>query len=678
MAVLACHDRSATTRRALQGLFRQALPTGLKIEATLIDDGSRDDTVSMVTDEFPQVRLLRGDGTLWWAGAMTIALDAASRANPDFLLWLNDDVMLDRDCLLQLVSCHDAHTIAAGLDPVVIGATRDPDSGAHTYGGQRRDPLRRFRFVPVPPAQAAQQCDTFQGNIVLVPLAVHRQLGGIDPRFRGVQGMADTDFGLRATAHGIALIQAPGMPGTCSPNLRPAPWDDPALPVADRLKGLFGPRGFPPRGWFAFARSHGGVSWPIWAVSPYLRRLWPAIRPRLRAQADRAASDHRPTVALMDGLIPSYRLPVLAGMAQRTEWDVTVFHGPAPRNFRAVATTVSLPLKTKHVRHLTWPGGRRMAWTGGAGAALGGGYDIAVLEFSVHNIGTWMVWLARQTLGRPKIILSGHFAFGTRPSGLFGAVRHRLRLALAGGADALLPYTQRGQEACIAQGLDPVRIFVSHNTIDVGAARTAAIRVRPKQLAALREKLNLDPADHVFLFVGRIYADKRVELAIEAIGLLRRQGHRAVLLIVGDGPERQRLYRMADGDLGLRTLPPEEDEDRLAPLFALASAVVCPGAVGLIIAHGFAHGKPLVTCEGDAHGVEIDYLRPGENGLMTRAEPEPFAAALAALIDDPALLVRLSQQARETAEGMSIDKVVDGFVASWCHAIERPAPGQSR
>lgn len=658
VAVLACHGRSATTRRGLAALFAQSLPADVTLGAVLVDDGSPDDTVAMVERYFPQVRLLRGDGGLWWAGAMLRGLTAAAADNPDFLLWLNDDVQLDPDALARLIACHDGR---ADGPAVVVGATRSPDDGTLTYGGQRRDAARPFRFHPVPVADRAQDIDSFQGNIVLVPLAIHHQLGGISPCFDGVQGMADTDFGLRVRAAGFALLQAPGTAGTCAANRRPAPWAGHAMTLRQRLAGLFGPRGFPLKGWLPFVRRHGGPLWPVWAISPYLRRLAQVVQPPPVPGAP-------PRVALSDGFFPPYRLPVLAGMARVPGWEITAFHGPAPANFRVSVAKGPLPLPVRPVRHLTWPDGRRMAWSGGVWALLTGGYDIAVMEFCVHNLAIWAVWLVRRITGRPRLVLSGHFRLGEAGPGLGRRLRHGLRMLLARGADALMPYTPAGREACIAQGLPADRIFVTHNTIDVAACRAAAAAVPPDALMALRRDLGLDRGP-VLLFVGRLYADKRVDMALEAQDILRHRGIPATLLVVGDGPDKPRIAALVGTRTDVRLLPGESAEERLAPLFALADALVCPGAVGLVIAHAFAYGVPLVTCQADTHGVEIDYLRPGENGLITPADAASLADALADLLQQPETLSRLRQGARLTADGMTIDSVVAANIAAYARVL---------
>jgi len=128
---------------------------------------------------------------------------------------------------------------------------------------------------------------------------------------------------------------------------------------------------------------------------------------------------------------------------------------------------------------------------------------------------------------------------------------------------------------------------------------------------------------------------------------------------------------LAAGTAGVRLSPAVFGEEQLAPLFRMATAVVCPDSVGLLIAHAFAYGVPLVACrDAPGHGVEIDYLRHGENGLFADAlDAEALAATLASLLDAPTLLDRLRTGARRTADGLGIETVVAANLAALRRAL---------
>ena len=263
-AVITSHNRRPLTVAALEAFFACA-SNRVQLRAVLCDDGSSDGTFAAVHELFPSVVVVEGSGDLFWARGMAAAERVAlAPADAEHLLWLNDDVRLDRggvDVLLDVAARHG--------DVVVCGATRDPDTGVTTYSGVRRTGPHPLRFTRVEPGTAEIPVETCNGNVVLVPVGVARRLGGIDAAFR--HAYADFDFGLRARAAGIPVLLAPGSVGTCAANAAAPAWRDRSLPARARWRHLIGPRGLPPRSHARYLRRHGGAAWPlVWAV-PYVR-----------------------------------------------------------------------------------------------------------------------------------------------------------------------------------------------------------------------------------------------------------------------------------------------------------------------------------------------------------------------------------------------------------------------
>ena len=113
---------------------------------------------------------------------------------------------------------------------------------------------------------------------------------------------------------------------------------------------------------------------------------------------------------------------------------------------------------------------------------------------------------------------------------------------------------------------------------------------------------------------------KRVELAVRAMA-----GRRGRLVVVGDGPDRERLTRLAPGNVDLRGRVADDELDRL---YAACDAVIHPAIddFGIVPVEALAAGRPVVA---SAEGGAADTIRDGESGaVFAEATPASLAAAL--------------------------------------------------
>jgi GT2 family glycosyltransferase/glycosyltransferase involved in cell wall biosynthesis len=270
-ALLTCHNRREHTLACLESLRANAIP-GIAIDVHLVDDASNDGTAEAVAAAYPDVEINRGTGDLFWGGGMRLAFTRAVPMRPDYLLWLNDDVVLDPDALKRLLASYA--TLCAGRQPlsIVAGSTRDPQTGATTYGGVRRTSLlRRMAFALVAPTDTPQSCETMNGNVVLIPRSVYSVVGNIDARF--THAMGDFDYGLRAGSAGCQVFLAPGHVGTCSVNSPADAFRNATLSRRERLRRAASTKGLPVAEWVVLCRRHGGPLWPALALSPYVRLM---------------------------------------------------------------------------------------------------------------------------------------------------------------------------------------------------------------------------------------------------------------------------------------------------------------------------------------------------------------------------------------------------------------------
>lgn len=171
------------------------------------------------------------------------------------------------------------------------------------------------------------------------------------------------------------------------------------------------------------------------------------------------------------------------------------------------------------------------------------------------------------------------------------------------------------------------------------------------------------PDEGYVLSVGRLDAAKRVDLLLRALALA--DGVRAV--IVGDGPERDALERLA-GELGLGSrvdFRGRVGADELGALYARCR-LVCYAPhdedYGFVTIEAHRAGKPVVTTT-DAGGP-LDFVADGETGVVAEPTPGALAAALRRLASDAALADRLGQEARSRAGLPSWERIVDTLMAA--------------
>lgn len=261
--VMTCHNRRETTLRCLEALQRQE-GHDATLALFVTDDGSDDGTAEAIRAQWPDAKVMLGPGDLYWAAGMALAERAAMADEPDYLLWLNDDTILTPDALRSLLALSQRMPAT-----VIVGATVDPITGERSYGGRVRIDYHPQRFQQLPIAEAPQRADTFHGNVVFIPRAVRLQVGPIDGSFP--HGYADDDYGLRATALGVPIVQAPGVLATCRRDEAAA--QPPSGGLAARWRQLQSPKGLPWKAQIRFLRRHGDWRWPLVLAVGQVRRL---------------------------------------------------------------------------------------------------------------------------------------------------------------------------------------------------------------------------------------------------------------------------------------------------------------------------------------------------------------------------------------------------------------------
>jgi GT2 family glycosyltransferase len=204
------------TRKSLANLamHRQKLVgEDHKIEIIIVDDGSTDGTAQWVTNNYPQVHLLQGNGNLWWSGGINKGITyALEHLHSDYILWWNNDIWCEDDyfsnLFLLLEQNPAAHLIGSKIlrlhDKRVwgMGGRFDPRSGKKYMVGERQADGEQY--------QHSFEVDWFPGMGTCIHNSVFESIGLLDeenfPQYHG-----DSDFTFRARKAGFKLIAHPSL-----------------------------------------------------------------------------------------------------------------------------------------------------------------------------------------------------------------------------------------------------------------------------------------------------------------------------------------------------------------------------------------------------------------------------------------------------------------------------------
>lgn len=313
------------------------------------------------------------------------------------------------------------------------------------------------------------------------------------------------------------------------------------------------------------------------------------------------------------------------------------------------------------------------------------------------------LYVPRRPTGRRRVLHHGSFALAALPVMLWRALAWRpdvvfvvapamlaapvgLLAARAGGAASWLHVQDFEVEAAFATGLIAetgraggaarsferwvLRRFDRVSTLSRPMRdRLRAKQVPPERIFELRNWADLDAVSpdaggstmkaelgiqtpHVALYSGNLANKQGLELLPR---IARHLAHRAdlTLLICGDGPLREALVASAEGLENIRFLP-LQPRDRLGALLAAADVHLLPqidAAADLMLpsklANMLASGRPVLATArpGTALAEEVEGA-----GVVTPPEDAgAAAAALEALIDDPARRTALGREARRRA-----------------------------
>ena len=216
---------------------------------------------------------------------------------------------------------------------------------------------------------------------------------------------------------------------------------------------------------------------------------------------------------------------------------------------------------------------------------------------------------------------------------LYWANKARLKTSNA----TFIAVSQFVRRKLLEQGFPAERVLVNYTGVDIKKFKPASTEGRP-----------------IILFVGRMVGFKGAEFVIKAASEVQSQFPEVELVLIGDGPLRKDLERLAKQSLrryqflGARTSEEVSNWMNRASVLCMPSITMCSGEAegfGMVCAEAQAVGKPVVAF---ASGGLSEIISHGNTGFLAEERDwQALAGYLMTLLQSADLRERFGRAARE-------------------------------
>jgi glycosyltransferase involved in cell wall biosynthesis len=317
-----------------------------------------------------------------------------------------------------------------------------------------------------------------------------------------------------------------------------------------------------------------------------------------------------PKVYLFSNIYPLYRRSIWNKLIASEEFEFHFFFSSQPfKNIKTAKSETerySEKKRFKEVKNILLF--NRLIWQRGVLKRVFDETNSAVFLAESTCLSTWLATILFRLRG-VKVIFWGHGLYGNET-----LLKKTVRLLFHLLPDHNLVYEKRAKSLLVKNGFHPQKISLIYNSINY-----------EEQLNCFNKLVSTAPP-RIFknnyptlLFIGRLTAQKKIELLIDAtIKLNERRPFN--LLIIGKGKLKKQLEEKA-GDL----IKKEQcifygeayDEKEISKLIFNSDLTVSPGNIGLTAIHSLSYGTPICSHSNFKNQMpEVESIIEGVNGFL--------------------------------------------------------------
>ena len=225
--------------------------------------------------------------------------------------------------------------------------------------------------------------------------------------------------------------------------------------------------------------------------------------------------------------------------------------------------------------------------------------------------------------------------------------------------DHWFAYTKLSARLIESAGFKTDRITILNNAVDTTELHRHLNNITRIETDAMHSTLGFMNGP-VGVFIGSLYAEKRLDFLFSAAERIRLQIPNFNLLLIGDGPHRQRVRSWCDKHNWACWAGTKFGREK-ALYLSIAKVMLNPGLIGLGIIDSFVSGVPILTTNYRKHSPEISYLENGYNGIMTNNSLDSYVKAAVELMGDPKLFNKLLTGCAESAKKYTLNLMARRF-----------------
>lgn len=269
-----------------------------------------------------------------------------------------------------------------------------------------------------------------------------------------------------------------------------------------------------------------------------------------------------------------------------------------------------------------------------------------MLDLNPRCITAWGLLLLRRLLGR-RTLVWGHLF----PRAGAGAWTARLRKAMRALAHGTVLYGYDSVNPALDQ-LPKQPVWVAPNSLYPIEVLSAPVTTTPRTRV---------------LYVGRLVAEKKVDLLVRSFCRAADGIKGTTLTIVGTGEELDALKDIARQhgcDDRIEFLGAVTDQVALKELYSTSVCSISPGYVGLSLTQSLGFGVPMLIADDEPHAPEIELERFGGVRRFRENDEQALADLLTSAVRGELFFPSPAELSESVSRNYSAQGMADGLLKS--------------